>query len=220
MNEVPASRGSGRAGEEATAAPADTDGYSTRSEPFDEMFLPYTCIVGFRCTGWSGASCRGGPLESMKGALESLKPKVSHGGKVRIYSVPYSEHSSYDELCAFVEELIDFNAGDVPRIIPTVGAMSEEAAARILKDILPKPPASSSRFARMLASQFSGISSASSVGGRITSNASSANERAQSSMSAVAATKRQALSMSSVPDAFATRLTHPPRPPTRAIHTK
>ena len=66
----------------------------------------YSCIVGFRCTGWSAGSCKGGPLTSMEAALDRIEPKVSHGGKVRIYSVPYSEHSSYDELKAFVRELI------------------------------------------------------------------------------------------------------------------
>ena len=44
----------------------------------------------------------------------------------------------------------------MPEIIPTVGASTKEQKDRILRDLLPRAPASESRLARMLAKQSGG----------------------------------------------------------------
>ena len=59
------------------------------------------------------------------------KPWVENGGATRCYSVPYSEHSSFTELVAFVERVRP------NKVTPTVNADTPKDRERILKHFLP-----------------------------------------------------------------------------------
>ncbi|KAF8069613.1 Dclre1a [Scenedesmus sp. PABB004] len=65
----------------------------------------YTSVVGFQPTGWAhggGGGARGGA--GISRASASVRPsKRLRRGSVVLYQVPYSEHSSCEELRAFVE---------------------------------------------------------------------------------------------------------------------
>jgi len=68
----------------------------------------WKAVCSFRPTGWAF---------SKKQAREGYKPWMEHGGSTRVYSIPYSEHSSYEQLQNFVKLV-------KPRKIePTVNAM-------------------------------------------------------------------------------------------------
>jgi len=55
------------------------------------------------------------------------EPWIENDGTTRLYSVPYSEHSSFDELLRFVE------AAKPAKITPTVNASTERERAKILR---------------------------------------------------------------------------------------
>lgn len=80
----------------------------------------YDTVVGFAPTGFGSAFGR---------SAKSVGRKRKKGAYV-IYSVPYSEHSSFDELRAFVRWLRP------ARITPSVGNTSEEAAAEMVARLL------------------------------------------------------------------------------------
>jgi DNA cross-link repair 1A protein len=69
-------------------------------------------IVGFRPTGWT---------HSDKTPLHAIKP--AGGGNVAVYGVPYSEHSSCEELRHFVQWL------QPRKILPTVNNGSAKSRA-------------------------------------------------------------------------------------------
>ncbi len=65
-----------------------------------------------------------------KQATEGYKAWTENGGRTRLYAVPYSEHSSYSELRAFVHTVR-------PRqIIPTVNAMERNGRERLVAHFL------------------------------------------------------------------------------------
>ncbi|CAF0727805.1 unnamed protein product [Adineta ricciae] len=71
----------------------------------DKHSLKYTKIIGIKPTGWTTPRTTGGTKHY------SIESKSSN---TTIYGFPYSEHSSFDELKAFIEYL------KPKRIIPTV----------------------------------------------------------------------------------------------------
>eukprot|EP00039_Didymoeca_costata_P012833 m.186748 g.186748 ORF g.186748 m.186748 type:complete len:736 (-) comp15596_c0_seq2:93-2300(-) len=62
-------------------------------------------LLCFKPTGWSHASTPN---------LETSKPSTSTGGRIKVYNIPYSEHSSFAELEMFVKKIRP------DKIIPTV----------------------------------------------------------------------------------------------------
>lgn len=67
--------------------------------------LLYHNIVAFRPTGWTFS----------KGNSQSISTcRSDPTGKIKIYGIPYSEHSSFAELCSFLQ------ATNPQEIIPTV----------------------------------------------------------------------------------------------------
>lgn len=84
-------------------APMGMLGYKQITELLQKMKNKYDRIVGFRPTGWSHGE---------KSNLVSYK-------NIKVYSIPYSEHSSFTELREFVAWLTPI------RILPTVNCYSE-----------------------------------------------------------------------------------------------
>ena len=96
----------------------------------------FTSAVAFRPTGWTFkksspaiASLATAPLAQIisppKERTVVLSPQKSSIDTVKVYGVPYSEHSSFRELAAFVSSL------DVRRIIPTVNVGNEESRRKM-----------------------------------------------------------------------------------------
>jgi DNA cross-link repair 1A protein len=71
----------------------------------DKFSSYFSSLVAFKPTGWT--------YNSKTAGLHSIKPSVK--GDISVYGIPYSEHSSFDELRYFVQFL---RPG---RIVPTVG---------------------------------------------------------------------------------------------------
>jgi len=106
-------------------------------------------IVAFRPTGWTftqGGAGAGGSGNAAEGGSSGLVAKRSYGGAVTLYSVSYSEHSSFSELRDFVSALR-------PRhVVPTVN-LSTDASRKAMRRHLdrwrigqpsPQPPGSPS----------------------------------------------------------------------------
>ncbi|KAK9466915.1 beta-lactamase-like protein [Lipomyces arxii] len=98
-------------------------------------FPQYTNVLGFRPTGWSysppGDRKSASPATTSTDTIltdwrqpytkSSLRPARGSGGDVTYFDVPYSEHSSFRELAAFVTAI------DVGRVIPTVNVGSAKS---------------------------------------------------------------------------------------------
>ena len=94
-------------------------------------------VVGFRPTGWSvagkGSAGGGGqatltPTGQLSRGVRSMGKRQGRGPAV-IYSVPYSEHSSFSELREFVRWL------EPAEVIPTVGNDCGPKAAQMVEDL-------------------------------------------------------------------------------------
>ena len=81
----------------------------------DKATARFDALVAFRPTGWCTA--------------RSASPvgRVVSCGNVRVHEVPYSEHSSFDELRACLRDLKPL------KVIPTVNANSKEKARELLQ---------------------------------------------------------------------------------------
>ena len=89
---------------------------TANSKPFG---APYTRIIGYRPTGWSMSSAPGAKILNTRSS-----------GNVSIVSVPYSEHSSFNELLDCLDCL-------KPRkIIPTVNASKSQEQVQTLLNAL------------------------------------------------------------------------------------
>jgi len=99
-------------------------------EYLDTLSPSFTRLIAIRPTGWtftgtkkytpadSGATDTLPAVEPTPTTLE-LRPSFT-SPTIKIYPVPYSEHSSFNELAGFVRSL------DIRKIIPTVGVGSEK----------------------------------------------------------------------------------------------
>ncbi len=72
--------------------------------------LDCEAIVAFRPTGWAG----------------HITMSEARAGKVKLYSVPYSEHSSFTQLKKFVKHL------KPTKIVPTVNVESAKEQVALL----------------------------------------------------------------------------------------
>lgn len=81
----------------------------------------YDCIIGFKPTGWSHQ--RDANATRPSGRRKTKGTLIVHG-------VPYSEHSSFDELCRFVEWL------QPKKIIPSVNSDSNGPKSQQLVSLL------------------------------------------------------------------------------------
>ncbi|KAG0169653.1 hypothetical protein DFQ30_003456 [Apophysomyces sp. BC1015] len=95
----------------------------------------FTSVVAFRPTGWTFKASSAQQFNMSKCSLDDiiappsdrtliLKPQYS-SAMVKLYGVPYSEHSSFRELGAFIASL------DIQRIIPTVNMGSEKSRQKM-----------------------------------------------------------------------------------------
>ncbi|PXF47675.1 DNA cross-link repair 1A protein [Gracilariopsis chorda] len=78
-----------------------------------QRFIGRALIVCFRPTGWT--------FNASRSSARSVRP---HDNAV-MFQLPYSEHSSFDELCKFVKWL------KPRRLIPMVGARSPEKSEQM-----------------------------------------------------------------------------------------
>ncbi|KAF9304446.1 DNA break repair nuclease [Mortierella antarctica] len=95
-------------------------------EYLDKLSPTFTRLIAIRPTGWTFS---GGPKKDSVSTTDitpeqtpttlQLRPSYT-SPMVKIYPVPYSEHSSFNELAGFVRSL------NILRIIPTVGVGSEK----------------------------------------------------------------------------------------------
>lgn len=92
---------------------------------FQKVSVLYGCLkerhdklVGFKPTGWTHGS-------RQKGA----KRMLTRGNHLAVYNIPYSEHSSVNELREFVAWL------KPRRILPTVGGGSREKIERLVEEV-------------------------------------------------------------------------------------
>lgn len=84
----------------------------------------YKSVVAFRPTGWSftgGQRLRG---------LEAIKPWIENDGTTRLYGVPYSEHSSFTELKALVQDI------KPKHVVPTVNVETRASKERVMAPLL------------------------------------------------------------------------------------
>jgi len=96
----------------------------------------FTSVLAFRPTGWTFRSSAAQTMDMSSASLEYitghtpkfsskfLKPSYS-SPMVTIYGIPYSEHSSFRELAAFIGSL------DIKRIVPTVNVGSERSRQKM-----------------------------------------------------------------------------------------
>lgn len=101
----------------------------------------WTKIVGFRPTGWTYTSVNGNNVDNTFPSIPyiisrdqsrdftyaNLRPARNSTGKVLIYNVPYSEHSSFFELTCFAMSL------DWGKIIATVNVGNSKSRAKMEK---------------------------------------------------------------------------------------
>ncbi|KAI9592460.1 beta-lactamase-like protein [Syncephalis fuscata] len=94
----------------------------------------FTSLVAFRPTGWSHAPYKKGKSANSEPAslwpcstysIDALKPSWSDKS-VSLYSVPYSEHSSFEELAAFIRSLSIRG-----KIQPTVNVKNEASRQKM-----------------------------------------------------------------------------------------
>ncbi|KAL7323308.1 DNA cross-link repair protein PSO2/SNM1 [Mucor circinelloides] len=107
-------------------------------EAYFRSLQPYfTQMIAFRPTGWTFRASSDPQLQQQQRSLEAiirarppdlsastLKP-VYDTPLVKIFGVPYSEHSSFRELALFIASL------DIRRIVPTVNVYSEKSRLKM-----------------------------------------------------------------------------------------
>ncbi|KAF1807583.1 DNA repair metallo-beta-lactamase-domain-containing protein [Mucor lusitanicus] len=107
-------------------------------EAYFHSLQPYfTQMIAFRPTGWTFRASSDPQMQQQQRSLESiirarppdlsastLKP-IYDTPLVKIFGVPYSEHSSFRELALFIASL------DIRRIVPTVNVYSEKSRLKM-----------------------------------------------------------------------------------------
>lgn len=94
-------------------------------------------MIAFRPTGWTFRASADPHKQQQQGSLDSiiragptdltaaaLKPSYDTP-LVKIYGIPYSEHSSFRELALFIFSL------DIHRIVPTVNVYNEKSRLKM-----------------------------------------------------------------------------------------
>lgn len=84
----------------------------------------FEAVVAFSPTGWSWSP------KAMSQGSAGCKCWVENDGRTRVYNVPYSEHSSFDELQALVRDIRP------RRLIPTVNSETRESKERMMAPFL------------------------------------------------------------------------------------
>ncbi|GAN07834.1 DRMBL-domain-containing protein [Mucor ambiguus] len=107
-------------------------------EAYFHSLQPYfTQMIAFRPTGWTFRASSDPQMQQQQRSLDSiirarppdlsastLKP-IYDTPLVKIFGVPYSEHSSFRELALFIASL------DIRRIVPTVNVYSEKSRLKM-----------------------------------------------------------------------------------------
>ncbi len=83
-------------------------------------------VIAFKPTGWTFSKYRKSNFD-----IKSLQP-IYVNAKITIIPIPYSEHSSFDELADFV-----FNI-DCEKIIPTVNTRNDNVMQKYFKEFKTK----------------------------------------------------------------------------------
>ncbi|KAL9550134.1 hypothetical protein MBANPS3_004874 [Mucor bainieri] len=107
-------------------------------EAYFHSLQPYfTQMIAFRPTGWTFRASSDPQMQQQQRSLESIirarPPDLSASTVkptydtplVKIFGVPYSEHSSFRELALFIASL------DIRRIVPTVNVYSEKSRLKM-----------------------------------------------------------------------------------------
>eukprot|EP01051_Picozoa_sp_SAG22_P012319 SAG22_NODE_1269_length_4943_cov_2.834434_1_plen_905_part_00 len=90
----------------------------------------WDAVVCFRPTGWTFSRAQQQQAANAGGGGLHYRPWVENGGRTRLYQVPYSEHSSWPELRAFV-------AAVRPRkLVPTVNLAESERLVNAFVDCM------------------------------------------------------------------------------------
>jgi len=97
-------------------------------EYLDSLGSTFTRLIAIRPTGWTFTGSKkftpadsGSTDEAIGPTPMTLEIKPSFtSSTIKIYPIPYSEHSSFNELAGFVRSL------DIRKVIPTVGVGSEK----------------------------------------------------------------------------------------------
>jgi len=84
----------------------------------------FESVVAFSPTGWAWS-----PKAMAKGS-SGCRAWVENDGRTRVYSVPYSEHSSFTELQSFVSAI------KPGRLVPTVNSETRESKERMMAPFL------------------------------------------------------------------------------------
>ncbi|CAJ1455457.1 unnamed protein product, partial [Effrenium voratum] len=84
----------------------------------------FEAVVAFSPTGWTWTKAMA------QNACAGCRCWMENEGRTRVYSVPYSEHSSYEELLALVNGLRP------KRLIPTVNSETRESKERMMAPFL------------------------------------------------------------------------------------
>ncbi|OAD01134.1 hypothetical protein MUCCIDRAFT_118761, partial [Mucor lusitanicus CBS 277.49] len=93
-------------------------------EAYFHSLQPYfTQMIAFRPTGWTFRASSDPQMQQQQSA-STLKP-IYDTPLVKIFGVPYSEHSSFRELALFIASL------DIRRIVPTVNVYSEKSRLKM-----------------------------------------------------------------------------------------
>ena len=112
---------------------ADRDGFvRVKDEVVDEEASARVKVESTQGTAEAAGDIASGSGSGSAAALAaSWRPWIENDGATRCYSVPYSEHSSFDELVAFVARVRPV------KVTPTVNADTRADRDRILKYFLP-----------------------------------------------------------------------------------
>jgi len=84
----------------------------------------FEAVVAFSPTGWSWSP------KAMSQGSSGCRCWIENDGRTRVYSVPYSEHSSFDELQAMVRDIRP------RRLVPTVNSETRESKERMMAPFL------------------------------------------------------------------------------------
>jgi len=95
--------------------------YDKLANYISKLYWPVSRIVGVKPTGWT-----------YSGGTKIVSKRTNKQGNITVFEVPYSEHSSLDELQAFVKLV------NPKHIVPTMNTSTESVKAML--SLLASPP--------------------------------------------------------------------------------